>query len=176
MRRPVIGVMGASEPSAGNFTAARRLGRLIAERGWILLTGGRLEGVMGAASAGAKEVAGSMTLGILPGAKGGAGPDVDIAIFTGMGEARNMVNVLTSDVIVGCGVEGPGTVSEIALALKAGKPVILLSASEPARLLFEGIRGRGRLLHAATPEDTVRLIETELRDSRGMPASQRSTT
>src|SRR5918994_1410733 len=133
MRRPVIGVMGAGEPSAGNLAAARELGRLVAERGWVLLTGGRPEGVMAAASAGAKEIPGSLTLGILPGASGGEGPDVDIAVFTGMGEARNAINVLTSDVIVACGVEGPGTVSEVALALKAEKPVILLGASTMAR-------------------------------------------
>lgn len=161
MRRPVIGVMGAGEPSDGNLAAARELGRLVAERGWVLLTGGRPEGVMGAASAGAKEIPGSLTLGILPGA-GGEGRDVDIAVFTGMGEARNMINVLSSDVIVACGVEGPGTVSEIALALKAEKPVILLGASEPARAVFQGIRGRSRLLQAGTPQQVVDLIENEL--------------
>ena len=162
MRRPVIGVMGAGEPSAGKLAAARELGRLVAERGWVLLTGGRPEGVMGAACAGAKEISGSLTLGILPGARGGEGTDVDIAVFTGMGEARNMINVLSSDVIVGCGVEGPGTVSEIALGLKAEKPVILLGASEPARLLFQGIRGAVRLLQAETPRQVVDLIENEL--------------
>ena len=158
----MIGVMGAGEPSAGNLAAARELGRLVAERGWVLLTGGRPEGVMGAASAGAKGVPGSLTLGILPGAGGGEGKDVDIAVFTGMGEARNMINVLSSDVIVACGVEGPGTVSEIALALRADKPVILLGASEPARALFQGIRGRSRLLQAGTPQQVVDLIENEL--------------
>ncbi len=162
MRRPVIGVMGAGEPSAGNLAAARELGRLVAERGWVLLTGGRPEGVMGAACAGAKEIAGSLTLGILPGARGGEGGDVDIAVFTGMGEARNMINVLSSDAIVACGVEGPGTVSEVALGLKAEKPLILLGASEPARLLFQGLRGRGRLLLADTPQQAVDLITNEL--------------
>ena len=167
MRRPVIGVMGAGEPGPESLSAARELGRLIAEQGWILLTGGRPAGVMAAASAGAKEVAGSVTLGILPGAHGGEGKDVDIAVFTGMGEARNMVNVLTSDVVVACGIEGPGTVSEVALAIKAEKPVILLAAPEPARRFFEGIRGRGRLLHAATPQETVELIERNLGIARG---------
>src|SRR3712207_1904993 len=100
MRRPIVGVMGASEPSAGNLAAARQLGRLVAERGWIPLTGGRTEGVMGAACAGAKEIPGSLTLGILPSSRGGESSEVDIAVFTGMGEARNMINVLSSDVIV----------------------------------------------------------------------------
>ena len=105
-RRPVIGVMGAGEASTQTVAAARRLGTLLAQRGWIVLTGGRPEGVMASASAGAKAVPGSLTLGILPGTAGGTGPDVDVAIFTGMGEARNMINVLTSDVVIACGVEG----------------------------------------------------------------------
>jgi uncharacterized protein (TIGR00725 family) len=161
-RRPVIGVMGAGEASNPSLADARRLGKLLAEHGWIVLTGGRPEGVMAAASAGAKEIPGSLTLGILPGAREGAGPDVDIAIFTGMGEARNAINVLTSDVIVACGCEGPGTVSEIALALKAEKPVILLRASPAAQELFGKMRG-AVLLNAASPEEVVRLIEERLR-------------
>lgn len=166
MRRPVIGVMGAGEPGPGSLAAASELGKLIAERGWILLTGGRPEGIMGAASAGAKQVPGSLTLGILPGAAGGAGRDVDLAVFTGMGEARNAVNVLTSDVVVACGVEGPGTVSEIALALKAGKPVILLGASETAQAFLGELRTSGRLLKAATPADAVGILERDLAISR----------
>src|ERR687898_2936588 len=154
--------MGAGNPTAWSLAAAGELGRLLAERGWIVLTGGRPEGVMAAAFAGAKQIPGSVTLGILPGASGGEGPDVDIAVFTGMGEARNASNVLTSDVIVACGVEGPGTVSEVALALKAEKPVILLGASTMARDLFARMRGRSLLLEAAAPGDAVRLIEEEL--------------
>jgi hypothetical protein len=162
MRRPVIGVMGAGEPSAASLAAARELGELLAQRGWIVLTGGRPEGVMAAASAGAKQVRGSLTVGILPGASGGVGPDVDLAVFTGMGEARNAINVLTSDVVVACGVEGPGTVSEIALALKAEKAVILLAASLSAGAFFAALRASGRLLQAATPGEVVRLLEKEL--------------
>ncbi|HVQ47086.1 MAG TPA: hypothetical protein VMS62_09675 [Gemmatimonadales bacterium] len=160
-RRPVIGVMGAGEASSQSLAFARELGTLLAQRGWIVLTGGRPEGVMAAASAGAKQVPGSLTLGILPGTAGGTGPDVDIAVFTGMGEARNMINVLTSDVVIACGVEGPGTVSEVALALKAEKPVILLGAGSAARELFGGMRGR--LLTAATAADAVQLVEGQLR-------------
>jgi uncharacterized protein (TIGR00725 family) len=162
MRRPVIGVMGAGEPSTACLTAAHELGRLIAERGWILLTGGRPVGVMAAASAGAKQVRGSLTLGILPGRSGDVGPDVDLAVHTGMGDARNAVNVLTSDAVIACGVEGPGTASEVALALKAAKPVILLAASASARAFFAGLRTPGRLLDATTPDQAVGLLETEL--------------
>jgi len=154
--------MGASQPSASNLDDAHELGMLLAQRGWIVLTGGKAEGVMGAAAAGAKRIPGSLTLGILPGTTGGAGPDLDIAIFTGMGEARNAINVLTSDVIVAAGIEGPGTVSEVALALRAGKPVVLLRPSAAARELFQVIRGDTLLLEAESPEQAVSLIENEL--------------
>src|SRR3954469_8664745 len=143
--------MGAGEPSGETHAAALQLGRLIAERGWIVLTGGRPAGIMAAAAAGAKQIPGSLTLGILPTAAGGEGPDIDVAVFTGMGEARNVINVLTSDVVVACGVEGPGTASEVALALRSGKPVILLAASESARCLFESVSSGGCLLTADFP-------------------------
>src|SRR6476661_3433035 len=124
--------MGAARPSAASNMAARQLGQLIAERGWVLLTGGRPLGVMAAACAGAKQVPGSLTIGILPDSTGGEGPDIDVAVFTGMGDARNAINVLTSDVVVACGVEGPGTASEVSLALIAQKPVILLAVAPAA--------------------------------------------
>lgn len=149
--------MGAAEPGAQSLADARRLGRLVAERGWIVLTGGRPEGVMGAASAGAKEVTGSLTLGILPSAAGGVASDVDLAVFTGMGYARNAINVLSSDVVIACGIEGPGTASEVALGLKAGKPVVLLRAAPEATAFFRGVAGSGRLLEAGSPEDAVRI-------------------
>jgi uncharacterized protein (TIGR00725 family) len=163
-RRPVIGVMGSGEDSSLSLGAARELGKLVAERGWILLTGGRGAGVMGAASAGAKEVSGSLTLGILPGTAGGVGANVDIAIFTGMGEARNVINVLTCDVVVACGTEGPGTISEIALALKAQKPVVLLGASSAARELFGAVRRGSSLLEAGTPAEAIVLIQKQLKE------------
>ena len=167
-RRPIIGIMGADQASSGSLAAARELGALVAERGWIVLTGGRPAGVMAAACAGAKQVRNSLTLGILPGADG-AGSDVDIAVFTAMGDARNTINVLTSDVVVACGVEGPGTASEISLAVKAGKPVILLAAAPAARVFFESLGTRGRLIGADAPIDVVRLIEVDLAIPRWSP-------
>jgi hypothetical protein len=117
---------------------------------------------MAAACAGAKQVRNSLTLGILPGGAGDVGPDVDIAVFTGMGDARNVINVLTSDVVVACGVEGPGTASEVSFALKTGKPVILLGAAPAARLFFESLAVRSRLIGADAPSDVLRIIEEEL--------------
>src|SRR3954464_2324838 len=127
-RRPVIGVMGAGGgASEGEIRLAEALGRRIAERGWVLLTGGGGGGVMQAGSRGAKQVPGSLVVGVLPGAGGEASPHVDVAIYTGMGNARNAINVLSSDVVIACGVSGPGTASEVALALKSDRPVVLLS-------------------------------------------------
>jgi uncharacterized protein (TIGR00725 family) len=149
------------------MAAARELGRLTAAHGWVVLTGGRPAGVMAAACAGAKEIPGSLTLGILPSGSGGVGPDVDVAVFTGMGEARNVVNVLSSDVVVACGAEGPGTASEVALALKVETPVILLGASVAAGRYFRELGSPQQLFEASTPQDAVRLIEEELAIPRG---------
>jgi uncharacterized protein (TIGR00725 family) len=163
MRRPVIGVMGAGEPAAFTLEAAHRLGRLLAEAGWVVLTGGRPAGVMEAASAGAKAVTGSLTIGVLPtGPEGPVSAHVDVAVFTGLGDARNAVNVLSSDVVVACGVEGPGTASEVALALKAGRPTVLLAPTAAAARFFRALPGKGVLHEVATPEAVIEVIEGQL--------------
>lgn len=115
-----------------NKTEAEELGKLIANAGWVLLTGGRDIGVMDAASKGARQ-AGGLTVGILPSEnKKGASQYLDIPICSGMGSARNNINILSSDVVIACGT-GAGTTSEIMLALKATKPLIILNP--PASLL-----------------------------------------
>lgn len=118
--------MGPGEnASSQNIEDALQLGKCIAAEGWITLSGGRNVGVMDAVSRGAKENKG-LTIGILPDAGLYSVSDyIDIPILTGMGSARNYINVLTAHVVVACGI-GAGTTSEIALALKAQKPVILL--------------------------------------------------
>ena len=162
-RRPIIGVMGASQPQVATLRAAHHLGRLAAEAGWVILTGGRPAGVMDAACAGAKSVPGSLTIGILPtGPDGPVSEHVDIAVFTGVGEARDVINVLSSDVVVACGVEGPGTASEVALALKLGRPTVLLAAAPAASAFFRTIAGRGMLNEIETPESVVEFIEHQL--------------
>lgn len=135
-RRPVAGVMGAADAAPERLADAERLGELLAQQGWIVLTGGRPFGVMEAASRGAKRVNGSLTIGILPSADDAPSAFVDIAIRTDLGQGRNNLNVLTSDMIFACGVEGPGTASEVALAIKNGRPVVLVAPSEAARQFF----------------------------------------
>jgi uncharacterized protein (TIGR00725 family) len=95
-RRPLIGVMGAGE------------------------------GASAAASRGACTVKGHLVVGVLPGDGRGPGrqqtAELDLALFSGMGQARNLINVLSADVVVVCGAGGAGTASEAAHAIKAGRP------------------------------------------------------
>jgi hypothetical protein len=105
---------------------AEELGACLAQRGWVVLSGGRDCGVMAAVSRGAAAVPGHCVVGILPDDNAAAAAEVDLAISTGMGQARNVINVLASDVVVVCGPGGSGTASEAAHAIKAGKPLFLL--------------------------------------------------
>ena len=120
--------MGPATCDQETATLARAVGRGVAERGAVLLTGGRT-GVMEAASQGARD-AGGLTVGVLPGAGAAESPPnpyVELALYTGLGEARNWVNVCASDALIAIG-GGFGTLSEIALALKARKPIVLLGS------------------------------------------------
>lgn len=136
MKKIIVGVMGpGAEATATDLKNAYELGKVIAHQGWVLLTGGRNVGVMDAASQGAK-AANGLTIGILPTDDTNAISEaVDVAIMTDMGNARNNINVLSSNVIIACGI-GAGTASEIALALKANKKVILLNDSKEAQAFF----------------------------------------
>ncbi len=160
-RRPVIGVMGGAAVDASVQAAACELGRAIAAHGWVLLNGGRNCGVMAASARGAKE-GGGLVVGILPGDNAdGASPALDIAIVTGLGDARNLVNVLSSDVVIAM-TGGAGTTSEVALALKNGRRVVLLGFDDvPA---FEPYRRTGRLSRANDVTDAVRQVEQALHE------------
>jgi uncharacterized protein (TIGR00725 family) len=76
---------------------------------------------------------------------------VDVGIVTGMGSARNYINVLSSDVVIACGAGGAGTASEIALALKSRRPVILLNDRPESQAYFKTIGGD--FLHIADSID-----------------------
>jgi uncharacterized protein (TIGR00725 family) len=120
-----IGVIGAGTCTASTYGVARDLGFEIGKRGWILVCGG-LQGVMEGAARGCSE-AGGMTLGILPGLdKRSANPYITVSIPTGLGDGRNLLVVRAADVLVAV-AGGYGTLSEMALALKAEKPVIGLN-------------------------------------------------
>lgn len=151
-RKPVIGVMGGGSVGEDVCALARDLGALIAGRGWVLLNGGRNAGVMAASAAGARG-AGGVVIGILPDPDTSrASPDLDYAIATGMGDARNLINVLSSDAIIAC-PGGAGTLSEVALALKNRKRVILLGWDVGE--IFDKSRRSGLLTVARDPADAV---------------------
>lgn len=130
---------------------------------------------MAAALKGAKN-RGGLTIGILPNATVDVAPDADVAIVTDLHEARNNVIVLSGSVVVACGVDGPGTASEVSLALKNGRHVILLNASSAAIHFFETIAAAQRsFLHtAASADEAMRCAETCLgRSDQSRPPSSR---
>jgi uncharacterized protein (TIGR00725 family) len=124
VRKPIIGVIGAGDATQEQKELAYEIGKLIALRGAVLVCGG-LSGVMEAASQGASEHNG-LVIGFLPSnQKSDANQYVDIAIPTGMGNARNLLVVQTADVIIA--LPGSyGTLSEIALAMNENKTVVYL--------------------------------------------------
>ena len=117
-----IGVIGGSEVPPETAKLAEEVGREIAQSGAVLICGG-LAGVMEAACKGASD-AGGLTIGILPGEdRSYANPYVKIPIVTGIGYARNVAVVRTSEAIIA--IDGSyGTLTEIGYALQAGIPVI----------------------------------------------------
>ena len=121
-RKSIIGVMGPGNPDSEDvLKTAFEIGRQIAKKNCILLTGGRKAGVMNEASKGAAAENG-IVIGVLPSSGlTDISPFVTIPIRTGFGGARNIINILSSDIVIVCGM-GLGTTSEASLALKFGKP------------------------------------------------------
>jgi uncharacterized protein (TIGR00725 family) len=117
-----VAVSGGGDAGDDVCVLAEEIGRELARRGAVVVTGG-LGGVMAAASRGAKAEGGT-TIGILPGDdRSAANAWVDVALPTGLGEARNVLLVRAADAVVAVAGEF-GTLSEIALALRLGKPVV----------------------------------------------------
>jgi len=121
-------VIGEGTTDRRGAEIAYEVGRLVALKGALLVCGG-LSGVMDHAARGAKS-AGGTTVGILPGcSRDEANLYIDIAIPTGLGEARNLLVVRSSDALIAIGGQY-GTLSEIAFALKMGKPIVGISSWE----------------------------------------------
>ena len=121
----VVGVVG---PGDEESDLAFEVGRLLGERGAVVVTGG-LGGAMASASRGAAS-AGAVVVGLLPGLDRAAANEwVTVAIPTGLGELRNGLVVRAADALIAVG-GGYGTLSEIALALKAGKRVVGIGSWE----------------------------------------------
>jgi len=126
MKKTQIAVIGASVPTGKQYSTAEELGEKISKEGWLLINGG-LNGVMEASAKGASKNMGEV-IGILPtSSKRDANDYITTPIVTNMGHARNVIIVQSADACVAVG-GGEGTLSEIAIALKEGKPVVSLDS------------------------------------------------
>lgn len=162
MVKTIVGIMGPGEnarPEENEMAFA--LGKAVAEHGWIVLTGGRSFGIMEAAMKGAHEAKG-LTIGILPTDNAQNSSDAaDIKILTGMGSARNVVNVLSSHILVVIGMAA-GTASEVALAIKANKKIILLHQDEITIRFFKNL-GSYKIMVANTIGEAMQIIKDYLK-------------
>ncbi|MDT8433611.1 MAG: TIGR00725 family protein [Anaerosomatales bacterium] len=160
--RTVIGVMGGGVADEATRALAHEVGALIAAEGWVLLNGGRDCGVMAASAAGAAS-AGGLVVGILPDDNfDGVAAGVDIAIPTGMGDARNVINILASHVVIAL-PGGAGTLSEVAHALKAGRPVVVVGW-DPGEALRAA--GGSRLTRVDSAADAIAAAKRFLGEPR----------
>lgn len=160
--RLVLAVVGSASCDEEVAALAEAVGREIARRGAVLVCGGR-GGVMEAACRGARAEGGT-TVGILPGNdRRQANPYVDIALATGLGEARNAVVVRAADAVIAVS-GGYGTLSEIGLALKMGKAVIGLDTWDLGR----GGRVQGGILPASSPTQAVELAVRRALEEEGV--------
>jgi uncharacterized protein (TIGR00725 family) len=152
-----LAVVGPSAATPAEHALGEEIGQLIAEAGAVLICGG-LGGLMEAAASGCTK-AGGRSVGVLPTeTRAGANPYLTTVVATGMGEARNAIVVRTADAVIAVAGEF-GTLSEIALALKMGKPVVGLGTWE----LSKGAEPVEAIVRSDTPADAVstalRLIE-----------------
>ena len=123
-----IAVVGGGEPEAALLPVAEEVGRRLAEAGAIVVSGG-LGGAMEASCRGARSAGGS-TVGLLPSSDpSAANPFLDVVLPTGLGEARDALVARAGEVVIAIG-GGYGTLAEVALALKAGTPVVGLDTWE----------------------------------------------
>ena len=154
-----VAVCGPGEAGGREIAWAQEIGRRLAEAGAVVVCGG-LGGVMDAAARGAANV-GGVSIGLLPGdSRLGASEHLTYAVPTGLGEARNALVVRAADVVIAVSGEY-GTLSEIALALKMGKPVVGLSTW---RFTKDGGTHADPIARVDTPaeavEEALRLAET----------------
>jgi uncharacterized protein (TIGR00725 family) len=156
VRRLLVAVIGASQPSPEEARLAEEIGARLARAGFAVLSGG-MGGNMEAASRGAKE-AGGLVVGLLPtSSPDDANPYVDVSIATGISDARNAVIANSADAFVAVG-GGLGTLTEIAFALQRRKTVVALKTWQ----LDRGRLGDEPFYEASTPEQAVRIIEETL--------------
>jgi uncharacterized protein (TIGR00725 family) len=142
-RGPYVAVVGSGGATGELYDAAREVGRLVAESGGVVVCGG-LGGVMEAAARGATE-RGGVAIGVLPDENRGlSNPYLSYSVATGVGQARNLAVACSADAMIAVGGEY-GTLSEIGLALKVGRPVVGLKSWELP----------GHVIAVSSPEEAV---------------------
>ena len=164
----IIAVIGGSDPAPQALEQAEAVGRELAERGHTVICGG-LGGVMEAACRGAREAGGS-TIGVLPGADpAAANAYVQFPIVTNMGVARNAVIVLTAAAAIA--IDGSyGTLSEIAIALNLGRPVVGLGTWRISA--DDGVEDE-RILRA---DDAVQAVDLAVAAAERAPAGSAASS
>jgi uncharacterized protein (TIGR00725 family) len=152
MQRYVAVIGPGRDASETDVRLAREVGSLLARRGAVVVTGGLL-GVMTAAAEGASG-SGGLSLGLLPGSdRSKANEYLTLAVPTGLGEARNVLVVRSADGVIAVG-ESWGTLSEIALAMRTGKPVVSLNGWRQ----FDSGDSEMTIDRASTPAEAVERI------------------
>ncbi|NQV93375.1 LOG family protein [Candidatus Kaiserbacteria bacterium] len=157
-RKITIGVMGSWSATDKENKNAETLGKLIANKGWVTLSGGEPGGVMQAVSKGAKEADG-WVVGILPQTSDKPYSEyLDVAIFTNASAGRNYFNILSSDVVIIASKLSAGTLMEATTALRLKKPIVVLNNNKKDQELLKD-RGKKLVSIAKSPEDVIRLCE-----------------
>jgi uncharacterized protein (TIGR00725 family) len=144
-----VAVCGPAEAAPSETDSAHRVGQLLAERGAVVICGGG-SGVMAAVAAGARSRDG-LVIGVRPDGRAGTPEHLSAVIATNLGEARNAVIVSSADAVIAIGGSW-GTLSEVALAMRRGVPVVSLGGWRVVDAAGADVPG---VRPAATPEEAV---------------------
>ena len=156
--KKIIGIMGPEKATEEQMLNAYELGKYCAEQGYAILTGGRRIGVMNEALRGAKEKEG-LTIGIMPTDDKAEYSDyIDIPIVTTYRSGRQIIEILSSDIIIACGISA-GTSSEISLAIKPGKPIILVGMNDVTNDFYRQIVPDNQLNIVKEYKEAIQVID-----------------
>lgn len=157
--KKIIGIMGATKANEKDLMNAYELGKYCAEKEYVTLTGGLKYGVMNEALKGAKEN-GGITIGIMPtDDREEFSEYVDIPIITTMESGRNYIEILTSDIIIACGISA-GTSSEISLAINPRKKIILVGLLKEANDFYTNL-APNQVLIAKDYKEAIIILENQ---------------
>lgn len=156
--KKIIGIMGPSKATDEQMNNAFELGKYCAEHGYVTLTGGLKAGIMDEALRGAKQQNG-LTVGIMPtDDKSKYSEYIDIPIVTTAKSGRNITEVLTSDLLIACGISA-GTSSEISLAIKPGKPIVLVGMDDITNNFYRQLIPSNQLNIVNNYQEAIQVIE-----------------